>query len=187
MRIIAGSLKGRRLRSPDWPGLRPTSDRLRETLFNILADRVPEAIVLDLYAGTGAIGLEALSRGARAATFIDRDRRATALIHDHATRFGVLEQCEIVCRPAPEALDQAHPAPYDLIIADPPYDASGIGAILSAAGARLARDGILVHERDRRAAPCEAAGLEMTRSVVSGRSSLDFYRPIADPVDAEGT
>jgi 16S rRNA (guanine966-N2)-methyltransferase len=80
MRIIAGTLKGRRLRTPAWEGLRPTSDRLRETLFNILADRVAGGSVLDGYAGTGAVGIEALSRGASAVVFVERDRRAAALI-----------------------------------------------------------------------------------------------------------
>src|SRR5262245_54696165 len=80
LRIISGSLKGRRLQPPTWAGLRPTSDKLRETLFNILADRVGGARVVDGYAGTGAVGIEALSRGAREATFIEQDRRAEALI-----------------------------------------------------------------------------------------------------------
>ena len=78
MRVIAGALKGRRLKSPTWDGLRPTSDRLRETLFNVIAPRVAGARVLDGYAGTGAVGIEALSRGARQVTFVERDRRARA-------------------------------------------------------------------------------------------------------------
>ena len=80
MRIIAGTLKGRVLQAPDWDGLRPTSDRLRETLFNILAPRVEGSRVLDVCAGTGAVGIEALSRGATAVTFVESDRRASALI-----------------------------------------------------------------------------------------------------------
>ena len=72
MRIIAGSLKGRRLKAPTWDGLRPTSDKLRETLFNILAPRIAGARVLDGYAGTGALGIEALSRGAAHVTFVER-------------------------------------------------------------------------------------------------------------------
>ena len=80
MRIIAGTLKGRRLETPDWEGLRPTSDRLRETLFNVLAPRIGGAHVLDGYAGTGAIGIEALSRGAAHVTFVEQDPRAQRLI-----------------------------------------------------------------------------------------------------------
>src|SRR3977135_1836909 len=96
MRVIAGSLKGRRLKTPVWQGLRPTSDKLRETLFNILAPRVADARVLDAYAGTGAPGLEALSRGARFATFVDDDRRATALIAENVAHCGIADQCAII-------------------------------------------------------------------------------------------
>ena len=80
MRVIAGTLKGRRLKTPTWDGLRPTSDKLRETLFNVLAPRVAGARVLDGYAGTGAVGIEAISRGAAHVTFVESDRRAQALI-----------------------------------------------------------------------------------------------------------
>src|SRR4030095_3826938 len=80
MRVIAGRFKGRRLKTPTWEGLRPTSDKLRETLFNILAPRIEGARVCDGYAGTGAVGIEALSRGAAHVTFVEQDRRATALI-----------------------------------------------------------------------------------------------------------
>ena len=79
MRIIAGACKGRRLKAPTWDGLRPTSDKLRETLFNILAPRIEGAAVLDVFAGTGAVGLESLSRGASRAVFIEQDRRAAAV------------------------------------------------------------------------------------------------------------
>src|SRR5262249_23609885 len=83
MRIVAGEFRGRTLKSPTWEGLRPTSDRLRETLFNILGPSVREARVLDGYAGTGAIGIEALSRGAAHVTFVERDPRAVALIRSN--------------------------------------------------------------------------------------------------------
>ena len=80
MRVITGAFKGRRLAPPTWEGLRPTSDRLRETLFNVLAGQVEGARVLDGYCGTGAVGIEALSRGAAHVTFVDRDPRATRLV-----------------------------------------------------------------------------------------------------------
>src|SRR6266436_6440031 len=89
MRVIAGSLKGRRLKAPSWDGLRPTSDKLRETLFNILAPRIEGALVLDGFAGTGAVGLEAISRGAEHVTFVEADRRATALIEGNLAGCGV--------------------------------------------------------------------------------------------------
>src|SRR3954468_21453055 len=104
MRVIAGRYKGRRLKSPDWQGLRPTSDRLRETLFNILAPRVPSRRVLDGYAGTGAIGIEALSRGAAHVTFIEKNRRAAALIEENLTACGVEEGYTIRCAEVVAAL-----------------------------------------------------------------------------------
>src|SRR5881296_1647079 len=96
MRVIAGSLKGRRLKTPTWDGLRPTADKLRETLFNILAPRTAGARVLDGYAGTGAIGIEALSRGAAHVTFVERDRRAQALIAENLARCGIADGYAII-------------------------------------------------------------------------------------------
>ncbi len=89
MRVIAGTLKGRRLKAPTWEGLRPTSDKLRETLFNVLASRIEGTRVLDGYAGTGALGIEALSRGAAHVTFIEEDRRALQLIEDNLAHCGL--------------------------------------------------------------------------------------------------
>ena len=89
LRVIAGTLKGRRLASPTWEGLRPTSDKLRETLFNVLAPRMAGAKVLDGYAGTGAAGIEAISRGAAHVTFVERDRRAQLLIARNVAGCGM--------------------------------------------------------------------------------------------------
>src|SRR5918999_3185744 len=96
MRIIAGTLKGRRLAAPTWEGLRPTSDKLRETLFNVIADRCENARFLDGFAGTGAVGLEALSRGAAHVTFIEQDPRACRLIAQNVERCGVTDGYIIV-------------------------------------------------------------------------------------------
>ncbi len=176
MRIVAGSLKGRRLRSPRWAGLRPTSERLRETLFDVLGDRVREAAVLDACAGTGALGFEAISRGARSAAFVEKDRRAAALIADHAARFGVADRCRIVRGPLPEAAgDRRLPGRFDVILIDPPYDDPEIGAILSAVTARLAEGGVLTLERARRSDRPIAPGLRAVRRIAAGDSALDFY------------
>src|SRR5512147_1594489 len=123
MRIIAGSLKGRRLAAPKWEGLRPTSDKLRETLFNILAPRIEGAVVLDGYAGTGAVGIEALSRGAAHVTFVERDARAAALIDTNLKRCGVTDRYAIIR--ARFAGTERTPAGgrFDLVFLDPPYGA----------------------------------------------------------------
>src|SRR5688500_20244981 len=106
MRIIAGTFKGRRLKAPDWDGLRPTSDKLSETLFNIVMARVPDARVLDVFAGTGAMGLESLSRGAARAVFIEQHPRAAALIAENAALCGASDRCVISRDSAERALQR---------------------------------------------------------------------------------
>src|SRR5439155_11153718 len=113
MRIIAGSLKGRRLSAPSWEGLRPTSDKLRETLFNILAPRIEGARMLDGYAGTGAIGIEALSRGAAHVTFVERDRRAQALIAENLARCGIADGYVMMRASVSRALADLQGASFD--------------------------------------------------------------------------
>src|SRR5437870_3843965 len=124
MRVIAGDLKGRRLKAPSWEGLRPTSDKLRETLFNILASRVAGARVLDGYAGTGAIGIEAASRGAAHVTFVDSDRRAQALIAENMAHCGIADCCAIIRGTVARALDRlrAERSTFDIAVFDPPYE-----------------------------------------------------------------
>ncbi len=126
VRVIAGSLKGRQLTSPTWAGLRPTSDRLRETLFNVLSSRVAGARVLDGYAGTGAVGIEAISRGAAQVTFVEREPRALALVAENLARCGVLSSYAIIRATVARSVEvlRNDPAfvPFDVIFLDPPYD-----------------------------------------------------------------
>ena len=187
MRVIAGSLKGRRLKTPTWEGLRPTSDKLRETLFNILAPRIAGARVLDGYAGTGALGIEALSRGASWVTMVDDDRRAQMLIAENLALCGIENSYAIIRAKVARALDSLHnqPAfePFEIVLLDPPYARSGsrtggddLEAVLTAAGRVLAPTGVLVLERARRDPAPETAGrLGHSRTVVSGDSALTFY------------
>lgn len=175
MRVIGGRFKGRRLRSPDWPGLRPTSDKLRETLFNILAPRIEGASVVDGYAGTGAIGIEALSRGAAHVTFIERNRRAAALVEVNLKACGAEEGYTIRCAEVVAALDAPASTAFDLILLDPPYDTENVSAALDAAARHLAGDGLVVLERATRREPGESAALQRVRDVKSGDSTLTFY------------
>ena len=181
MRVIAGSLKGRRLKPPTWDGLRPTSDRLRETLFNILAPRIAGARFLDGYAGTGAIGIEALSRGARWVTFVESDRRAEALIGENLAHCGVENGYAIIRATVARAIDQLDAAafgPYelfDIVWLDPPYDEQ-TDAVLEAAGVLIEPGGLLVLEHARRRRTPETAGrFVRMRQVTSGDSTLSFY------------
>ena len=185
MRIIAGQYKGRRLDAPSWPGLRPTSDKLRETLFNILAPRVDGARVLDAYAGTGAVGIEALSRGAADVVFIDRDRRAVGLVRKNLTQCGVEQRYTIHCGEGAGVLRRLDAGVrFDLIFLDPPYDHPPTLDVLDAAGRRLERRGLLVLEHATRGALDVPADLERVRDVRSGDSTLTFFAHRPRPEDA---
>ena len=188
MRVIAGSLKGRRLKTPSWDGLRPTSDKLRETLFNILAPRIAGARLVDAYAGTGAVGIEAISRGAREVVFLEHDRRAQELIAWNLAHCGITTGYNIVRSGALRALESlGHGAfdPFDIVWLDPPYEASDaeVTGVLAAAGDALNPDGLAVLERARRRPGPDAAGrLGRSRDVVSGHSALTFYE-VRSPKD----
>ncbi|HTM27406.1 MAG TPA: 16S rRNA (guanine(966)-N(2))-methyltransferase RsmD [Vicinamibacterales bacterium] len=185
MRIVAGEFRGRQLESPTWEGLRPTSDRLRETLFNILSASVRGARVLDAYAGTGAVGIEALSRGASHVTFVEQDPRAVKLIERNLDRVGLGRR-----RP-PEAGQAGHAiiragfadaakrltgAEFELLILDPPYAEGAAGEALAAAvplvgpGAQL-----VVEHAARHIPPAGHSGLHLRRTVTAGDSALSFY------------
>jgi 16S rRNA (guanine966-N2)-methyltransferase len=175
VRVIAGALKGRRLKAPTWEGLRPTSDKLRETLFNILAPRIAGARVLDAYAGTGAVGIEALSRGAAHVTFVDRDRRAQALVAENLAHCGVSGGYAIIRASVARAIDDLGAEMFDIMFFDPPYD-EPVDDVLGAAGERLAPDGVLVLEHARRRmSPPRLGRLQRTRDVTSGDSTLTMY------------
>src|SRR5881275_2458556 len=168
MRIVAGQWRGRTLTSPTWEGLRPTSDRLRETLFGIIGPSIVGARVLDGYAGTGAIGIEALSRGAAHVTFVDSDARALRLIDQNLKLCGLSDRHVIIRGRLGTSLLPAS-AIFDLAVLDPPYDAPDLAAAVAAAAPLVAPDGVLVLEHARRRpAPASAGGLARTRDVISG-------------------
>lgn len=174
MRVIAGRYKGRRLKAPTWEGLRPTSDKLRETLFNILAPRIEGARFLDGFAGTGAVGIEALSRGAAQVTFVERDRRATRLIDENVrtcdeTADYTIETGDVM------TLLRTHAAAFDVIWLDPPYTGDSAEVLNAAAGA-LAPGGFVVLERATRREPDVPDALTRVRDVKSGDSTLTFFR-----------
>jgi 16S rRNA (guanine(966)-N(2))-methyltransferase RsmD len=175
VRIIAGRFKGRRLKSPTWEGLRPTSDKLRETLFNILAPRIEGARVLDGYAGTGAVGLEALSRGAAHVTFVERERLAVALIEANLAACQVGQGYTIERGDLVAVLPRLNAdAVFDLMLLDPPYDITNLGAALDRAVPLLAPDGLIVLERATRREPALPDSVTCVRTVPSGDSTLTF-------------
>ena len=150
MRIIAGANKGRTLKTPKWDGLRPTSDKLRETLFNILQARVEGSRVLDVFAGTGAVALEALSRGAASATCVESDRRAAGLIAENAALCRVSERCVIIRDVVERALVKPLPGgPFDIIVLDPPYEYAQLERAVQDAAAQRADGGLVILEHAR--------------------------------------
>jgi len=193
MRIIAGKYRGRTLKSPPSLEVRPTSDRLRETLFNVIAPRIEDARFLDLCAGSGAVGIEALSRGARHATFVDRSRKMCNLIKSNLDLCGINKIWHDVV--FSEALPYLRRAiwqlglpsdnrfargdAWDIVFFDPPY-ADDYTRILDTIGADaaklLARDGLLIVEHDHKNELPEVVG-ELTRFRVlkQGDSALSFY------------
>ena len=181
MRVISGRFKGRRLTPPTWEGLRPTSDKLRETLFNILAPRVEGARIVDGFAGTGAVGIEALSRGAAHVTFVDTDRRAAALTAANISACGAAADFTIETGDVATML-RRHAAAFDLIWLDPPYGHDSFEALEAAAGA-LAPGGLVVLERATRREPAVPAALTRIRDVKSGDSTLTFF----SRTDSSGT
>ena len=182
LRIISGELRGRRIDVPDLPGLRPTPDRAREALFSILVGDVPGARVLDAYAGSGSLGLEALSRGAAGAMFVERQRVAAEAIRRAVERFGLGGRCAIVEGDVGVVLERRGGAdgPFDLVLADPPYaDAAERERFLHALvrSAALAAGAIVVVERPARAQmPGAPAGLGHVRSARWGETASDFWR-----------
>jgi 16S rRNA (guanine966-N2)-methyltransferase len=176
MRIISGTLKGRRLRAPDWPGLRPTSDRLRETLFNVLGQRLDGWRVLDGFAGTGAVGIEALSRGAADVTFVEHDARAAALIAGNLAHCGVTERYAIIRVDFARAAARLSGARFDLLFLDPPYGAAELASALEHAETLASAGTTVVLEHAwRDAAPERQGRLWRTRALKSGDSGLAFY------------
>lgn len=180
MRIIAGDYGGRVIKSPPDSRTRPTSDRLRETLFNVLAPRIDGSRFLDLCAGTGAIGIEAISRGASHVTFVDRSRKACALIEENLDLLGVPEdKTDVLAFSAENFSGRKHDNGWDLVFFDPPYD-TDYGVVLFEFGTPesnlLNREGVLIAEHHSKNALPDALGdLRRWRVLKQGEATLSFY------------
>ena len=182
--MIAGKYRGRNLKSPPSLQVRPTSDRLRETLFNVIAPRMEDTRFLDLCAGTGAIGIEALSRNAAHVTFVDQSRRMTALIKSNLELCRVSEaEYFIVQSDAAEFLRlvaKRSGEPWDIVFYDPPYSAEyrSVLKVLGAAGDNLLNDSsmVIVEHHHKTPPPDEIGHLVRNRVLKQGDSALSFYQ-----------
>jgi 16S rRNA (guanine966-N2)-methyltransferase len=150
MRVVAGSSRGRRLVAPAGADVRPTSDRVREAVFNALGSlaAVEDARVLDLFAGSGALAIEALSRGARSAVLVERDRAAAAVIERNLASTDLEARARLVRTEADPYLSSG-PGPFDLVLLDPPYSYDGWEALLSGLESVVTPDAVVVIESDR--------------------------------------
>lgn len=182
MRVIAGKYRSRSLRSLRGQAMRPTSDRLRETLFNILGPAVAGAVFVDLYAGTGAVGIEALSRGARTAVFVENHRPAVELIRANLRELGIESGAEVLAGDALRGLRRlaSRGLVADFIFADPPYaDARAYTEVLDWLGENdlLASDGVLILEHAARHPLSDGGGrMKKSRTMRQGDAALSFYR-----------
>jgi 16S rRNA (guanine(966)-N(2))-methyltransferase RsmD len=174
MRVIAGSARGVTLAAPPGTGTRPITDRVKETLFGILGDRVPDARTVDLYAGSGAIGIEALSRGAASTTFVEADGRAIATLRDNLRRTRLAEAATVVGMEVEPFLGAIELGPWDLAILDPPYEARAIVAPLRALVPHLAPGASVVIKHFWRTEPPEVEGLAVVRQRRFGETMLTF-------------
>ncbi|HEY1469732.1 MAG TPA: 16S rRNA (guanine(966)-N(2))-methyltransferase RsmD [Candidatus Acidoferrum sp.] len=186
MRVIAGKFRSRSLKSLKGLALRPTSDRLRETLFNVLADRVRDARFVDAFAGTGAVGIEALSRGAREVIFIENHVPAVALIRKNLQTLGIQSLASVVALDALRGLQRLAPNPptassvVDIVFLDPPYAAAQeYRRVLTFLGiAPFLGEGSLVIAEHRSSVELPEAfgGLARVRVLRQGDATLSFYR-----------
>lgn len=170
IRIIGGEWRGRKLHFPNVSGLRPTPDRVRETLFNWLQFRIPGARCLDLFAGSGALGLEALSRGAAGVVFVEREPAAAAAIRATLSLLGGAHG-QVEARDAFAYLAQPAPRPFDVVFLDPPYDRHWLPRLSAAleSGGWLAPDArVYLEDAAERGPPDLPAGWELLRSRRAG-------------------
>ena len=187
MRIVAGIQKGRRLKEPDGQDLRPTSARVREALLSILAHHIEGARVLDLYAGTGALGLESLSRGAQQAVFVDNHVAATRLLRENVARCGYDERCVVIMQEVETFLASpptfGTPSMFDLVFVDPPYHGTNLTRLLErlSLSGKIAAQGTLILEHFfKHAVPNRTGDLVQTRQSRYGDTMLTFYQRTAE-------
>lgn len=182
MRVIAGQYRSRKLSAPDGAETRPTSDRLRETLFNVVAPAVPDSVWLDLFAGSGAVGIEALSRGARMVYFVENDIRAARMIRKNLADLAIQEGFEIQERETSKALHALDAASVmaDFCFLDPPYqDEEAYEQTLGflSQSRLVSPKSIVIAEHDKHADLLDRYGaLERTRRLQQGDAVLSFYR-----------
>ena len=184
MRVIGGTHRGRRLRTVGGLAVRPTSDRLRETLFNILAPKIDGSRFLDICAGSGAVGIEALSRGAIEATFIESSRHAFAVIEANLAALGITNEATNINRDAAAALKrlELEARQFELAFFDPPYASEIYSQVMRQLGSGNLLTGaalVIVEHLAKTPPQPEYGRLRICREVKQGESALAFYETVA--------
>lgn len=185
MRVIAGTARGLRLVAPRDPATRPIADRVKETLFAILGERVIGARVLDLYAGSGAVGIEALSRGAEHATFVERSRDALSAIRENLARTGMGDRASVHPGDVTAFLAATNDPAWDLVVADPPYAERAILAPLERLVPHLTPGAMVVVKHFWRTPIPEPAGMVRRRERRFGETGLTFLEAVGPTDEAE--
>ena len=175
MRVIAGTARRLLLKTPDGLDTRPTADRIKETLFNMLMPYLPDAVFVDLFSGSGGIGIEALSRGARKAVFVDNAKGPLEIIRQNVQTAGFVKQASVIASDAESFL--AHAAEkYDIIFLDPPYNMGYGEKLLPLLERPLAENGIVLFEHSvSEPLPDEAGGLVKKKDYRYGRVIVTSY------------
>lgn len=181
MRVIAGTARGRPLKTVKGLAVRPTTDRVKESLFNVLQPLVADAAFLDLFAGSGAVGIEALSRGARRTVFVEQAGAHLKVLAENLSRTGLADRAELLRRDALQTVTllARRGDRFDLIFLDPPYGQDLVPCTLQAlAGAPLVSPGgIVVCEHHRKdPVPAAAGALVRFRELLFGETALSFYQ-----------
>lgn len=179
MRVIAGRLRGRRVAAPRGRDTRPTYDRVRESVFGIIGPVIEDAVVLDLFAGSGVLGIESVSRGARAALLIDSDPAAVEAIRGNVEKLGVARECDVRRGDALRLLERGALGPsFDIVFVDPPYRSKLHSAVLGLLGGPggLREGALVVVEHDARdELPRSAGRLALVRKERYGSTAVSFY------------
>lgn len=179
MRVIAGEMKGRRLVASHGAGLRPTSAKVRESVFNILGDRIKDAVFIDLYAGTGAVGIEAMSRGAQTVYFVEASRKSAEAIEETLRGCGCRQRAKIINKKASDFVKGSLiEAKADIIFLDPPYHTGEMDEILPllSDGRLLGDGGVVLAERlSKKRLPEEIGALRLKKSYRYGDTALSLY------------
>ncbi len=176
VRIIAGRWRGRRLQTLPGDAVRPTADRVKQSLFDVLRDLIPDSRVLDLYAGTGNLGLEALSRGARRLVCVERAPEALTVLRRNVALLGCADQVEVVHAEAFGYLRRAGSGAFDLVFADPPYDDRVEDALLQRLDPSLPLGAMVILQHARKwVAPDRYATLTRFRSLRFGATVVDCF------------